>query len=51
MKLSEIRLYDLRIIKNDEIVYEGKAEELPEELKMEDSKSIVLENGMAIIRI
>ncbi len=51
MKLSEIRLYDLKIIKNDEIIYEGKAEDLPEELKMVDSESIQLKEGKAIIII
>jgi len=51
MRLSEIRLYDIKVIKNNETIYEGKAEELPETLKSEDSKSIVLENGKAVITI
>ncbi|MBR6253386.1 MAG: hypothetical protein IKR04_06095 [Clostridia bacterium] len=51
MKLWEIRLYKLKIIKNDEVVFEGMAEELPEDLKNEDSKAIVLDNGEAVVNI
>jgi len=51
MKLNEIRLYRLKIIKNDEILFEGMAEELPEPLKNEESKTIKLENGEAVVNI
>ncbi len=51
MKLNEIRLYKLKIIKNDEVLYEGMAENLPEALKNEESKTIKLENGEAVINI
>ncbi len=51
MKLNEIRLYKLKIIKNDEVLYEGMAENLPETLKNEESKSITLENGEAVVNI
>ena len=51
MKLWEIRLYKLKIIKNGEVVFEGMAEELPEDLKNEDSKTIVLDNGEAVVNI
>lgn len=51
MKLFEYRLIDLIVIKDDNTIFEGKAEELPEELKMCDSKSVILESGKAVIRI
>ncbi len=51
MKLFEIRLYDLKIIKDDNVVFEGKAEAVPDELRIEEVKSIKLENGKAIIEI
>ena len=49
MKLFEIRLYDLKIIKDDNVIFEGKSEEVPDELRNEEIKSITLENGIAII--
>ncbi len=51
MRLFEFRLYKLRVIKDDDIIFEGMAEDLPEELKMADSKEISLENGIAIVKI
>ncbi len=51
MKLWELRLYKLKVLENDEVLFEGMAEELPEELKNKESKSITLENGEAIIKI
>ena len=51
MKLNEFRLYKLKVIKDDEVLFEGMAEELPEELKNEESKKIVIENGEAVITL
>ena len=51
MKLWEIRLYKLKVIKDDQVLFEGMAEELPEELKNEDSKAILIDNGEAVIEI
>lgn len=51
MKLWEFRLYKLKIIRNDEVLFEGMAEELPENLKNEESKTILLENGEAVVNI
>ena len=45
MKLSEIRLYDLKVVKNDEVIYEGSSEALPEELKGLEGQKYTLENG------
>ena len=33
MKLFEIRLYKLKILQNNEVIYEGISEELPDSLK------------------
>ncbi len=51
MKINEIRLYKLKILKNNDILFEGMAEELPEELKSCDATSIVLEDGEAVITV
>ncbi|MBR3280565.1 MAG: hypothetical protein IKI57_01785 [Clostridia bacterium] len=51
MRLDEIRLYKLKVIKDEKVLFEGMAEELPEELKAENSKEIVLENGEAVITL
>ena len=45
MKLFEYRLIDLVVIKDETTIYEGKAEDLPEELKLLDSKTVALESG------
>ena len=51
MKLWEFRLYKLKVIKDGEAIFEGMAEELPEDLKNMDSKNISLNNGEAVIEI
>ena len=51
MKLWEFRLYNLKIMKDNETLYEGPAENLPDDLKNEDSKAITLENGEAVVQI
>lgn len=51
MKLWEIRLYKLKIVKDNEVIFEGMSEELPENLKNEESKTIVLENGELVVNI
>ncbi len=51
MKLSEFRLYKLKIYKDEEVIFEDMAEALPEELKELEPSSIVLESGEAIIKL
>ncbi len=51
MKLWEIRLYKLKVLKNGEVLFEGMAEDLPESLKNEDSSKISLNNGEAVIEL
>ena len=51
MKIHEIRLYKLKILKDDEIVFEGMSEKLPEELKEVEVKNITLAHGEAVIKI
>ena len=45
MKLTEIRLYDVKVIKDNNTVYEGPVENAPEELKTIDITDFKLENG------
>ena len=40
MKIKEIRLYDIDVYKNEELIYSGMAESAPEEIKMSDAKNI-----------
>ena len=49
MKLFEFRLYKLKVIKDDEVIFEGLAEELPEDLKNTDASKITIENNEAVI--
>ena len=51
MKLFEYRLIDLEVIQDGNMIYKGKAEDLPEEFKMLDSKTVVLESGKAVISV
>ncbi len=51
MKLFEIRLYKIKVINDKNVLFEGNAEDLPDDLKEKESKNITLENGMAVIEI
>ena len=51
MKLFEIRLYKLKILKDDNVIFEGMADEMPDELKSEEAKSIKLESGEAVVQL
>ena len=51
MKLYEYRLVNLKIFKDEEIVFEGSSEELPEDFKDIDTKSVKLENGQVVVEI
>ena len=48
MKLKELRLLNIKIIQNGEIIYNGTTEELPEELKELEYKRIYFE-GVNVI--
>jgi hypothetical protein len=45
MKLTEIRLYDVKVIKYNETIYEGPAENVPEDLKTIDITNFKINNG------
>lgn len=51
MKLGDIRLYNLKVIKDNEIIFDDYSENLPEEFKKLDTKSIEFESGKMIINI
>lgn len=48
MKLKELRLLNIKIIKDGETIYDGTTEELPEELKELEYKKIYFE-GVNVI--
>lgn len=51
MKIKELRLLNLTIKQNENILYEGKAEDVPSELKEENYKNIYFEGVDVIIEI
>lgn len=51
MRLDEFRRIKLKVTKNDTIIYEGEAEELPEELKGVQAKSVKVQPELAIIEL
>lgn len=51
MKLKEIRLYKVKVIENDNVLFDDIAEKLPEELKEKDIIKIDLDDGEAIVHI
>ncbi len=51
MKIKELRLLNVIIKKDDIIVYQGRAEEIPEELKEKDYRKIFFEGVDVIIEL
>ena len=51
MWIKEIRLYDIEVYKDGELVYKGSAEEAPEELKNTKTKSASFEKKVIKIEI
>ena len=51
MKLKEIRLLDIIVKQDGNVIYEGKAEELPEELKNKEYKDINFEGIKVVAEI
>lgn len=49
MKLDEFKRINLKVIKDDNIIYEGSSEELPEELKKLITKEIKIQPNLAVI--
>lgn len=51
MWIKEIRLYDIEVYKDGELVYKGSAEEAPEEIKNLQPKSTSFEKKAIRIEI
>ena len=51
MQISEFKRINLKIIKNNIVIYEGIAEELPEDLKKLYSKEIKIHPNLAEVII
>ena len=51
MKIKELRLLNLTIKQNDEIIYQGKAEDVPDDLKEQNYKKIYFEGIDVVIEL
>ncbi len=51
MKIKELRLLNLTIKQNDQIIYQGKAEEVPKNLKEQEYKKIYFQGVDVILEI
>jgi len=47
MRLDEFRRINLKVIQNENIIYEGEAENIPEELKSLQTKEVKIQPGLA----
>ena len=51
MKIKEIRLLNITIKKKDEVIYKGKSEDIPEDLKELTYKKIYFKGVDVVIEI
>lgn len=51
MKIKEIRLLNITIKQNEQILYQGKTEEIPNELKEKEYKKIFFEGVDIIVEL
>lgn len=51
MKIKELRLLNITIKQNDQILYQGKTEEIPPELKEKEYKKIYFQGVDVIVEI
>lgn len=51
MKIKELRLLNIKIISNNEIIYQGKTEEVPQELKEKEYNKIYFEGVDVVVEI
>ena len=51
MKIKELRLLNIIIKQSENIIYQGKTEEIPENLKEENYKKIYFEGTDVIVEI
>ena len=50
-KIKDMRRCDLRVSRNGELIYSGKVEDAPEEIKNIYYISIKLESGLVILEV
>ncbi len=50
-KIKDMRRCDLRVNRNGELIYSGKVEDAPEEIKNLNYISIKLESGLVILEV
>lgn len=51
MKIKELRLLNVIIKQNEKIIYQGKTEDVPEDLKEKEYKRIYFEGADIILEI
>ena len=51
MQIKELRLLNSKIFKEGNLIYEGKIDEAPEQIKLQDYTSISFEGTDVIIKI
>lgn len=51
LKIKELRLLNIKIISNNEIIYQGKTEEVPQELKEKEYNKIYFEGVDVVVEI
>lgn len=51
MKIKELRLLNLTIKQNENIIFQGKTEDVPEDLKEKEYKKIYFEGVDVVIEI
>jgi hypothetical protein len=51
MKIKELRLLNIKIIKDENIIFEGTTEEVPSELKEMEYKTISFEGVNVVVEI
>ena len=51
MKIKELRLLNLTIKQNESIIFQGKTEDVPEDLKEKEYKKIYFEGVDVVIEI
>ncbi len=51
MKIKELRLLNITIKENDQVIYEGKTEDVPNDLKEKEYKEINFEGIDVVVNI
>lgn len=50
-KIAESRLLDIEVYKNEELLYKGKVESAPEEVKNMNYQSVTIKEGIVIYNV